>query len=65
MNWLARKFRVNENIFGTSEFLEAEVFADSEAQRLQEQLEAEEESLFSATGGSAIGETGVIGLEEI
>tara|TARA_R100000655_G_scaffold84589_1_gene124179 strand:+ start:2559 stop:3935 length:1377 start_codon:yes stop_codon:yes gene_type:complete len=62
---LARKYRGNENIFGTSEFLEAEVFADSEAQRLQEQLEAEEESLFSATGGSAIGETGVIGLEEI
>ena len=62
---LARKYRGNENIFGTSEFLEAEVFADSEAQRLQEQLEAEEESLFSATGGSVIGETGVIGLEEI
>ena len=62
---LARKYRGNENIFGTSEFLEAEVFADSEAQRLQEQLEAEEEALFSATGGSVIGETGVIGLEEI
>ena len=62
---LAQKYRGDRNIFGTSEFLEAEVFGDSEARRLQEQLEAEEEALFSATGGTAITQQGVTGLEEI
>ena len=52
-------------MFGTSEFLEAEVFADSEAAFLRQQLEAEEEATFSATGTTAISDTGVTGLQEL
>ena len=62
---LAAKYRESQAVFGTSEFLEAEVFADSEAAFLKEQLEAEEEATFSATGTTAISDTGVTGLQEL
>ena len=62
---LAAKYRESREVFGTSEFLEAEVFADSEAAFLQQQLEAEEEATFSATGTTAISDTGVTGLQEL
>tara|TARA_R100000995_G_scaffold78366_1_gene48915 strand:- start:458 stop:1765 length:1308 start_codon:yes stop_codon:yes gene_type:complete len=62
---LAAKYRESQAVFGTSEFLEAEVFADSEAAFLKQQLEAEEEATFSATGTTAISDTGVTGLQEL
>lgn len=62
---LAQKYRADRNIFGTSEFLDSEVFAEGEARRLQDQLESEEKSIFSATGNTAITDVGVTGLEEI
>lgn len=62
---LAAKYRESQAVFGTSEFLEAEVFADSEAAFLRQQLEAEEEATFSATGTTAISDTGVTGLQEL
>jgi len=62
---LAAKYRESQAVFGTSEFLEAEVFADSEAAFLKEQLESEEEATFSATGTTAISDTGVTGLQEL
>lgn len=62
---LARKYRGREDIFGVSEFLEAEVFEDTSAQRLQEQLEAEQRSAFSVAQDTLIGDEGVIGLQEI
>lgn len=62
---LAAKYRESQAVFGTSEFLEAEVFADSEAAFLKQQLESEEQTIFSATGTTAISDTGVTGLQEL
>ena len=62
---LAAKYRESQAVFGTSEFLEAEVFGDSEAAFLRQQLEAEEEATFSATGTTAISDSGVTGLQEL
>ena len=61
---LARRFTGREDIFGLSEFIEAEVFGSGVAERVREKLEAEQATVFTREGGAAVTQQGVTGLVE-
>lgn len=61
---LAQRFTGREDIFGLSEFIEAEVFGSGVAERVRERLEAEQATVFTREGGAAQTQAGVTGLVE-